>query len=101
MASQEIATNTDFMQTDIDSLTTQLEAARTQLDRMFNEILELDTMWDGPANDEFNRQFGIDKVDCEELLDTIDSIIECMIYAKTEYEKCENEVGGIIDSISV
>jgi len=99
MALNQIATNTDLMTSDINSLTDELKGARGQLDKMFTEITELDTMWDGPANEEFVRQFAADKTACEELFKTIDSIIECMTYAKNEYVKCDNEIGSIIGAI--
>lgn len=101
MAGTEIATNTDTMGADIDVLEAALKNARDQLDKMFTEINELDTMWDGPANSEFNAQFAIDYETGKALCDTIESIIESVRNARTEYIKCENEVSGIISSIKI
>ena len=98
MANQ-IATNTDLMEVDIRSLEEELKGARNQLNKMFNEVSDLDRMWDGPANIEFVRQFNVDKTTCEEMFKTVDSIIECFKFAKQEYVKCDNEIGRIISSI--
>lgn len=101
MAIQEIATNTDTMQKDISELTDSLGRAREQLKIMFEHVTELDSMWDGPANEEFVRQFGVDNDNCQELFNTINSIIDCMTHAKDEYIKCDNEIGDIIGAISI
>lgn len=101
MANQEIAVNTDTLAADIGELRTALGEARQALDDMFAQIQELDTMWDGPANEEFNRQFGNDHENAKEMCATVQSLIECMEYAKEEYNNCENQVNGIVSAISV
>jgi len=101
MAIKEIATNTDTMQSDIVELKESLARAVDQLKLMFEQVNELDSMWDGPANAEFVRQFAIDNDNCQELFKTINSIIGCMTAAKNQYIKCDNEVGDIIASISI
>ena len=101
MTIKEIAVNTNTLANDIDALTTALASARAQLDDMFHQVAELDTMWDGPANDEFNRQFGNDYENAKNLCKTIESIIECMKFAKDQYNTCENEVNGIVSAITI
>ena len=101
MAIKEIAVNTSTLTNDIDALQTALVSARAQLDDMFNQVAELDTMWDGPANEEFNRQFGNDYENAKNLCKTIESIIECMKYARDQYNICENEVNSIVSAITI
>ena len=101
MAIKEITVNTSTLANDIDALQTTLVSARAQLDDMFNQVAELDTMWDGPANEEFNRQFGNDYENAKNLCKTIESIIECMKYARDQYNVCENEVSGIVSAITI
>ena len=101
MAINEVAVNTSTLANDIDALTTALASARSQLDDMFNQVAELDTMWDGPANEEFNRQFGNDYENAKNLCETIESIIECMKFARDQYNVCENEVNGIVSAITI
>ncbi|MCQ2498905.1 MAG: hypothetical protein MJ133_07955 [Lachnospiraceae bacterium] len=101
MAIREIAADTDTMQRDITELQEALQRAKDQLKIMFTHVTELDSMWDGPANMEFVKQFGIDNDNCRELFETISSIIECMTMARGEYIKCDNEIGDIIAAISI
>lgn len=101
MAFKEITVNTSTLAGDIDELKTALASAREQLKDMFSQVTELDAMWDGPANQEFNRQFGIDYENAGNLCNTIESLIGCMEYAMDQYNTCENEVNGLVSSISI
>ena len=101
MAIKEIAVNTSTLTNDIDALQTTLVSARTKLDDMFDQVAELDTMWDGPANEAFNRPFGNDYENAKNLCETIESIIECMKYARDQYNACEMEVNGIVSAITI
>ena len=101
MENQEIADNTETLALDIAELNTTLETARKMLRDMFTQIQELDAMWDGPANDEFNKQFANDHENAKELCAAVESLIGCMEYAKEQYNSCENQVNGIVSSIYV
>lgn len=101
MANQEITVNTDTLASDIVELNSTLETARRMLNNMFTQIQELDAMWDGPANDEFNRQFANDYENAEGLCITVESLIACMEYAREQYNNCENQVNGIVSAISI
>lgn len=101
MASQEITVNTNTLAGDIDTLRATLQVARKQLEDMFSRVAELDTMWDGPSNEAFNTQFRIDYENSKNLCDTVEAIIECMEFAKNQYNTCENEVNSIVSSISI
>lgn len=101
MANQEITVNTDTLASDIAELSSTLNTARKMLTDMFTQIQELDAMWDGPANDEFNRQFINDHENAEGLCKTVESLIECMEYAKEQYNSCESQVNGMISAINI
>jgi len=101
MASQEIAINTSTLDGDIDKLSTVLEKIKSQLEMTFAEVQALDGMWDGPANETFVTQFTKDYNDSLELCKVIQSLIDCMDYAKKQYDSCENEVNNIVSSISI
>ena len=98
---EEITVDTAALTGDIEELQNALLEVRRQLREMFEQVAELDTMWDGPANQEFNRQFFNDYENSRELCDTVESIIQCMQYAKEQYNICENEVNGIVASINI
>ena len=101
MANQEITVNTDTLAYDIAELTSRLNMARRMLTDMFAQIQELDAMWDGPANNEFNRQFANDHENAKGLCQTVESLINCMEYAKEQYNSCENQVNGIVSAINI
>ena len=99
--SQEIAIDTSALATDIQDLQSQLDIIKKDMDKMFDAMNTLDIMWDGPANDAFRAQFSQDHTDMGELCETIQKIINCMTYAKDEYNACERDVNGIVASIKV
>lgn len=101
MANQEITVNTDTLASDIAELSNTLSTARKMLGDMFTQIQELDAMWDGPANDEFNKQFVNDHENAKGMCATVQSLIECMEYAKEQYNSCENQVNGIVSAINI
>lgn len=101
MANQEITINTDTLASDIAELNSALETARRTLSDMFTQIQELDAMWDGPANDEFNKQFTNDHENAKGLCATVESLIACMEYAREQYNSCENQVNGIVSAIRI
>lgn len=101
MSVKEIAVNTSTLAGDIGELRETLSNAKAQLEDMFNQVKELDTMWDGPANIEFNQQFSNDYENAKNICATIESLIECMEFAKNEYNSCENEVNSIVSAISI
>lgn len=101
MKGQEIAVNTSTLASDIADLQDALVNARKQLQDMFEQVEELDAMWDGPANEEFRKQFVNDHENAQELCVTVESIIQCMQYAREQYDLCENDVNGIIAAINI
>ena len=101
MAVQEITIDMTLQASDIQSLQENVALLRSQMQEMYNEITELDAMWDGPANDAFNQQFQQDYATMENMCKTFDSIIDCFEFANKEYNSCENSVFDIVKSISI
>lgn len=101
MANQEISINTDSLSTDIEELNRTLAMAGKELDVMFEQIRELDAMWEGPANEMFNRQFANDYENAKGMCVTVQSLIECMQYAREQYNSCENQVNSIVSAINI
>ncbi len=101
MANREIAVNTSTLSGDINELRGALGDARAYLTEMFNQLGELDLMWDGPANEAFKKQFANDYENAKNLCNTIDSLLGNMEYAREQYDACENEIRGIVSAISI
>lgn len=101
MMAKEITVDTDLLKTDIDTMQESLTQLNKLVEDVFSDITELDTMWDGPANEEFNRQFKSDYETMKSQCDVINNMIEHYDYADKEYVKCENEVDSIVKSIKI
>lgn len=101
MANREIAINTSTLEIDIGELRAALGNARGQLKEMFNQVTELDTMWDGPANETFKQQFNNDYENAKDLCNIVESLIASMENAREQYDACENVVNGIVSAISI
>ena len=95
----EIATKTESMEKDIKELRSLLKKAKETVEQLFSEIKALDAMWDGAANDAFNIQFINDYQYSLDMCDSVDELIDCISFAKKEYEKCETEVSDIVHAI--
>lgn len=98
---KEITINTLTLSGDINELRSMLSDVRGQLKGMFEQVAELDAMWDGPANEAFNRQFNNDYENAVNLCTTVESLLNCMEYARDQYNQCENGVGSIVNAIPV
>lgn len=96
-----IEINMNTLGNDIDSMQTEVNALREEMKKAFAAIGELDRMWNGPANDAFNKAFQADNQSMEEMCQIIDRLIEYMQNARDEYRKCENAVSAEIDSIRI
>lgn len=101
MSFNEITVNTSTLASDITALKGALAHAREQMKKMFDSVNELDAMWDGPANDEFKRQFGVDYENAEAMCKTVDALIQSMEFAKEKYDRCDDEVAGIVAAITI
>lgn len=97
----DITVNTSTLAGDIEELRESISSAKAQLEEMFGQVAELDTMWDGPANEEFNRQFGIDYENAKNMLQSAESLMACLENARSQYDRCENEVNGIVAAIAI
>ncbi|BAL00625.1 hypothetical protein OBV_34260 [Oscillibacter valericigenes Sjm18-20] len=92
MSSSCIEIETECLQTDIVQMTEAVQDAKKKSEAMFTTIQELDTMWDGPANEIFRAQFLNDHTAMQELCGEVENLISCMEFAKKSYEQCEEEV---------
>lgn len=97
----DITVNTSTLAGDIEELRGALSSARTQLEEMFGQVAELDAMWDGPANQEFNRQFGNDYENAKNLCVTVETLLACMENARSQYDRCESEVNSVVAAIAL
>lgn len=99
MAIREIEINTDSLGRDIESLRSALDSVKKDKNKMVEEITQLSTMWKGPANEAFIRQFSSDCVSFDNLIQTIEEMIRAMENAKKEYVSCDKRVYDIVKTV--
>ena len=67
--------------------------------QVFRCLENLRTMWDGMAQEVFYAQVRLDQAVTNDTLQSVQNLIECMQYAKTEYNRCNEDVNSKIASI--
>ncbi len=101
MAIRDIEISTEYLGKDIKNLKNTLVSLKQDKRKMTEEIEELNTMWKGPANEAFVKQFYLDCVSFDNLIEVIDKMIGEMEHAKVEYEKCDNKVSDILRALRI
>jgi len=98
---KHIEIHTSALSSDINELTGQLQQVRNNMRTMYDSIAELNTMWEGPANDAFKAQFQIDYEMMQEVCGSVEQLISCMDYARINYDACESEVSAAVSAIKI
>ncbi|MCM1159234.1 MAG: WXG100 family type VII secretion target [Bacteroidales bacterium] len=101
MAVSKIKVNTGSLKKDTDSIENHLKNIKSQIKQMKADVKELDSMWDGEANDAFNAAFQSDLNDLDTVCNNIQGIIDYEKNAKKEYDSCEVKVADLVKSITV
>lgn len=98
---KEIEIETNSLASDVEQLQAFLNDITGSMDDMYEAVVALDRTWEGPANQVFNEQFNSDKQSMAELCKVIQNLINCMSFAKDEYNSCESQVNGVISAIKL
>lgn len=96
-----IEVNISTLEQDVKDMEATVEQIRKDMNDMFESVSELDTMWDGPANQTFNQQFVLDKQIFDEICGAVEGIVASMKNAQESYLHCEAAVSEEIDRITV
>ncbi|MBQ6832065.1 MAG: hypothetical protein IJO28_05460 [Oscillospiraceae bacterium] len=95
----QIEISTQQLNSDISTMNQQLEALQSARDNVFSCMEQLSTMWEGPAHYQFQRQVMVDSNRLTNLMKEIQNLIDCMQYARQEYDKCHDTVWDKISSL--
>ena len=101
MTVNEMGFDTVDLKNRVETLKEKLNVLRASHDTMVDQINALNGMWKGKANDSFRVEFSKDCREIEAMFETIDGIINAFDDSRVEYEKCENEVDGLVNEIRV
>lgn len=99
MAVSRIEVNTEMLGNTASDMSISVTHIYHHIKEIYEDIKELDSMWDGPANQAFNLQFEKDRARLLNICSNLETYIDKIQYAKDEYNKCENAVSNIIDAI--
>lgn len=94
-----IEISTDHLGVDIRSVRDQIDDLNNAKERVLNQLMELNNMWEGAAHDVFASQVVNDAQMLMNLINSLRNMADCMEYAKTEYERCHEDVMSKIASI--
>lgn len=94
-----IEISTTQLNNDISRMQDQVDNLVAAKDQVYRCLETLNTMWDGIANTVFTMQTRRDEAVLREMINNLNNLIECMEYAKSEYEKCTEDVNSKIASI--
>lgn len=98
---REIEVDTDGLRTQIAQLEEKLQLTREELIRLTDSVDALQSMWNGPAHDEFNKQYELDRERMEQMCTIIQNVLEGMQNARAEYDRCEGDVGSLVAGMQV
>lgn len=101
MAIKQIAIDTGILQNDITAYEEALNTVKSKMDNMFTNMKELDTMWEGEANNAFMVQFNKDYSSMKELCNLLTKLLEDLKLAKKEYDQCDSSVNTVINAIQI
>jgi WXG100 family type VII secretion target len=96
-----IEINMSTLDLDAGEMADELQALRDEMNKAYTSVQELDMMWNGPANDAFNKAFADDQLLMENMCNTMQSLIDFMTNASGEYKTCESNVSAEIDAIKI
>lgn len=94
-----IEISTEQLNSDISTMQERLDNLIAAKDQVYRCLENLNGMWEGVAQMTFTMQTRMDYMFFQGLINNLNNLIECMEYAKSEYEKCHSEVNDKIASI--
>lgn len=96
---EKLEINTSALYADIQEIENNVAILERESERMFDEIMELNATWKGPANVAYNEQFRTDyDIICEMMKDLRQYVNE-LYEADKAYNRCEEQVGELVRNI--
>lgn len=93
--------NTGSLSADTGRIQESVKSVKDLKEKIADNVQSMSTMWEGTAHQRFQTQYAKDDQSIKELCDILDELVDCLIYARKEYDNCEDSVGDIVRSIRV
>ena len=97
----ELRIDTEALNRDVSAMRSCLTRLTAELDGMFQALMTLNRMWEGPANASFDQQFRADATDMRELCSIISALAGCMETAEREYRRCGEKMDSAVAAVSL
>ena len=97
----KIKVNSKMLASEADSISGLVKDAEKKLKTMYTQVRELDSKWEGPANEGFTNSFNADYETFAEICKTVSSLAANMKKAAREYECCEDEIADGIRRLNI
>lgn len=99
--SSKIIIHTGRLGTDAEKVGRCIRNMSDEMEKMKSSVAQMDRMWDGPGSEAFKQAFETDRRMFEEIIKNLRGIHDYETNAKSEYEKCENDVSALVAEIRV
>ena len=100
MAVTKIRVNTNQLFSEANSVTDCIRIADSELAMLEEHFAVLDTMWDGPASEAFRIAYHDDIEALRGVIENLSQFNQFELNAGKQYENCETEVNGIVNSLN-
>lgn len=94
-----IVISTENLGSDIRTISGQVDDLNAAKEMAMACLNNLNGMWEGAAHNAFVQQCAVDQVMMNSLISKLQNLVECLEYAKSEYERCNENVVDKIASI--
>ena len=94
-----IKANTERMKQDVDNIIALVQQMEYDYQKLSQEKIALDRMWDGPASEAFKKVFDDDLVVLQAMINNLKKIHIYENMAKECYHTCETQIEGVISDI--
>lgn len=101
MAINYIEIETQQLDADGQNMQSNLSSVQNEISRLFEEMQQLDAMWDGPAKLTFKNQMLNDFDEMNSICSNLLEFINNMKSASKEYKMCEKTVAELISAIRI
>ncbi len=96
-----IEVDTVALNNDKNTANEMIIAVQKELESVYDQVAELNAMWDGVANEAFNQVFASDRQLFDAICEEGKALVSSIESAKAEYEKCEMQVNEAISAIRI
>lgn len=100
MASK-IKINTGSLKSDAASIDSSIQKIKKSLINLQDDLVKLDSMWDGPASETFKIAYSSDIEALKTVIANLKKLNNYEKSARTKYDSCEQKIGSIVSSIKI